>query len=158
MYLQKDSDAGKDGRQEEKGMTEDEMIGWCYWLSGLEFEQALVDGEGQGSLACCGPWRHRVRHDWVNNNHTLIIESQCVSFHSLWCMRFLYVIVCGCSSHIPKMIPSYKYIATYYLFCTWWMFGTSPVFGSYEECCGHMQILKKDLCEVSHQKNKPNSM
>ena len=40
-------------------MTEDEMVGWCYRLNGLEFEQALVDGEGQGSLACCSPWGHK---------------------------------------------------------------------------------------------------
>ena len=49
----KDSDAGKDWGQEEKGTTEDEMVGWHHWLSGFEFEQTLGDGEGQGSLACC---------------------------------------------------------------------------------------------------------
>ena len=48
----KDSDAGRDWGQEEKGMTEDEMIGWHHRLSGHEFEQALGDGEGQGSLVC----------------------------------------------------------------------------------------------------------
>ena len=48
--------AGKDWRQEEKGTTEDEMVGWHHWLSGHEFEQALGDDEGQGSLACCSPW------------------------------------------------------------------------------------------------------
>ena len=42
-------------KQEEKGMTEDEMDGWHHWLNGHEFEQALEDGEGQGSLACCSP-------------------------------------------------------------------------------------------------------
>ena len=52
----KDPDAGKDWRQEEKGMTEDEMVGWYHWLDGHEFEQALGVGEGQGSLACCSPW------------------------------------------------------------------------------------------------------
>ena len=54
--MRKDLDAGKDLRQEEKGMTEDEMVGWHHWLNGHEFEQALGDGEGQGSLACCSPW------------------------------------------------------------------------------------------------------
>ena len=52
----KDPDPGKDWRQEEKGMTEDEMIGWHHWLSGHEFEQALGVGDGEGSLACCSPW------------------------------------------------------------------------------------------------------
>ena len=49
-------DAGKDRRQEEKGMTGDEMVGWHHWLNGHEFEQALGDSEGQGSLVCCSPW------------------------------------------------------------------------------------------------------
>ena len=52
----KDPDAGKDWRQEEKQITEDKMVGWHHWLNGHEFEQALGDGDGQGSLACCSPW------------------------------------------------------------------------------------------------------
>ena len=44
-------------------MTEDEVVGWHHQLNGHEFEQALGDGEGQGSLACCSPGGHRVRHD-----------------------------------------------------------------------------------------------
>ena len=54
--LKKDPDAGKDWRQEEKGMTENEMVGWHHWLKGHEFEQAPGDGDGQGSLECCSPW------------------------------------------------------------------------------------------------------
>ena len=53
--LGKDPDAGKDWRREEKGTTEDEMVGWHHWLDGHEFVQALGDGEGQGSLACYSP-------------------------------------------------------------------------------------------------------
>ena len=51
----KDPDAGKDWRQEEKGMTEDEMAGWHHSLSGHEFGAPGV-GDGQGSLVCCSPW------------------------------------------------------------------------------------------------------
>ena len=51
-----DPDAGKDWRQEEKGTTEDEMVGWHHWLHGHELEQALGVGDGQGSLACCSSW------------------------------------------------------------------------------------------------------
>ena len=54
--LEKDPDAGKDRRQEEKGMTEDEMVGWHHQLNGHEFEQALGVGDGQGNLAFCSPW------------------------------------------------------------------------------------------------------
>ena len=43
-------------RQEEKGTTEDEMVGWHHRLDEHEFEQALGVGDGQGSLACCSPW------------------------------------------------------------------------------------------------------
>ena len=49
------TDAGKDRRQAQKGTAEDEMVGWHHRLNGHEFEQALGDGEGQGSLVCCGP-------------------------------------------------------------------------------------------------------
>ena len=55
--LGKKSDAGKDWRQEEKGATEDEMVGRYHWLNGHElFEQTQEDSEGQGSLMCCSPW------------------------------------------------------------------------------------------------------
>ena len=52
----KDPDAGKDWRPEEKGMTEDEMVGWHHQLEGYEFEQVLGAGYGQGSLAYCSAW------------------------------------------------------------------------------------------------------
>ena len=55
----KDLDARKDWRQEEKGTTEEEMVGWHHRLDGHEFEQTPGDGDGQGSLACCSPWGHK---------------------------------------------------------------------------------------------------
>ena len=55
QIIGKDPNAGKDRRQEEKGTTEDEMVGWHHWLNGHESEQTLGDGEGQGRLACCRP-------------------------------------------------------------------------------------------------------
>ena len=45
--------------QEEKGMTEDDMVGWHHWFDGHEFEQAPGVGDGQGSLSCCTPWDHK---------------------------------------------------------------------------------------------------
>ena len=51
-----DPDAGKDRRQEEKGVTEDKMVVWRHWLNGHEFEQAPGNSKGQGSLARWGPW------------------------------------------------------------------------------------------------------
>ena len=52
QLIRKDPDAGKDCRQEEKGMTEDEVVGWHHQLSGHEFKQTAGDCEGQGGLAC----------------------------------------------------------------------------------------------------------
>ena len=52
----KDPDAGKDWRQEEKGMTEEEIVGCHHWLNEHKFEQAPGFGDAQGSLACCSPW------------------------------------------------------------------------------------------------------
>ena len=59
QFIGKDSDAGKDWGQEEKGATEDEKVGWHHQLDAHGFEQAPGDREGQGSLVCCSPWDHR---------------------------------------------------------------------------------------------------
>ena len=55
-FIGKEPDAGKDWRRGERGMTEDELVGWHHWHDEHEFEQALGVGDGQGSLACCSPW------------------------------------------------------------------------------------------------------
>ena len=59
QLIGKDPDAGKVWGQEEKGMTEDEMVGWHHWLNGHEFEWTPGVGDGQGGLACCSPWGRR---------------------------------------------------------------------------------------------------
>ena len=66
--IRKDPDAGKDWRWEEKGTTEDEMVGWHHRLDRHEFEQPLGVGDGQGSLACCSPWgfKESDRTEWLN--------------------------------------------------------------------------------------------
>ena len=69
QLIGKHSDAGKDWRQEEKGMIEEEMVGWYHRLNVHEFEQALRDGERQGSLACYSPWglKKSDRTEQLNN-------------------------------------------------------------------------------------------
>ena len=63
----KDPDAGKDWGQEEKGLTEDEMVGWHHQLNGHEFGWTSRVGDGQGGLACCSPWGPELdTTDWVN--------------------------------------------------------------------------------------------
>ena len=61
----KDLDVEKDWGQEEKGTTEDEMVGWHHQLDGHGFGWTPGVGDGQGGLACCCSWGCRVRHDWV---------------------------------------------------------------------------------------------
>ena len=64
----KDPDVGKDWRQKEKGMTEDEMVGWHHWLYGNGSEQVLGVGDGQESLVCCSPGGHKELDmiEWLN--------------------------------------------------------------------------------------------
>ena len=76
-FTGKDPDAEKDWRQEEKRMTEDEMVGWHHWLKGNEFEQAPGVDDGQGSMLCCSPWGHKESDTtkWLNSN--VKFESAC---------------------------------------------------------------------------------
>ena len=73
--IRKDPDAGKDWRWEDKGTTEDELVGWHHWLNGHEFGQAPGVGDGQGSLECCSPWGHKESHttEWLNWTELRII-------------------------------------------------------------------------------------
>ena len=68
-----DPDAGKDWGQEEKRVTEDEMVGCHHRLNGHEFVQTPGDSGGQGSLECCSPWGHKELDtiEWLNNQYEL---------------------------------------------------------------------------------------
>ena len=82
----KDPDAGKDWRQEEKGMMENEMVGWHHWLDGHEFEHALGVGNAQGSLECCRPCGHKESDttEWLNWLTVLHAKPQSVLSLNLW--------------------------------------------------------------------------
>ena len=69
--LEKTLIVGKNWGQEEKGETENEMVGWHHQLNGHEFEETLGDREGQGSLASCSPWGRKESDmiDQLNNNN-----------------------------------------------------------------------------------------
>ena len=76
----KDSDAGRDWGQEEKGKTEDEMPGWHHRLNGCEFEWTLGVGDGQGGLACCDSWDCKEsdmteRLNWTELSHKPLVKS-----------------------------------------------------------------------------------
>ena len=72
--IRKGPDAGKDCRQEKKGMTEDEMVGWHHQLEGHEFEQDLEVGDGWGSLTCCSPWGCKESDTTEQLNWTVLIK------------------------------------------------------------------------------------
>ena len=80
--LAKDPDAGKDLRQEEKGTTENEMVGWHHWLNGHEFEQASGVGDRQGSLACYSPWGCKESDTTEQLNWTELKQRCLVKFTS----------------------------------------------------------------------------
>ena len=80
-------DAGKDWRWEEKGTTEEEMIGWHHWLNGHEFESTPGVGDGQGGLVCCSPWGHKESDttEWLNwTELTEPLARHCVIASSHW--------------------------------------------------------------------------
>ena len=93
--VNKDPDAGKDWRQKETGMTEDEMIGWHHRLDGHEVEQALGLGDGQGSLACCRPLGHKEldrteRLNWkLNGIKNRLLHSSLTTWYLLYIWIFL---------------------------------------------------------------------
>ena len=86
----KDPDAGQDWRQEEKGMTEDEIVGWLagwmdHWLYGHEFEQAPGVSDGQGSLVCCSSWSDMTEQlNWLNWLEGLEGLRRTVQLQHLW--------------------------------------------------------------------------
>ena len=80
QLIGKDPDAGKDWKQEEKGMTEDEMIGWHHWYNEHELGKTAGDTEGQRSLVCVRPWGWEVSDviRWVNNNKVWTFSVEAV--------------------------------------------------------------------------------
>ena len=66
-----------EGRRRRGWLTEDEMVGWCHWLTGHEFEQVLGDGEGQWSLGCCSPWggKESDTTEGMNNNKAILVKN-----------------------------------------------------------------------------------
>ena len=97
--IRKDPVAGKDWGQEEKGMMEDELVGWHHWLDGHEFEQALGFGEEEGSLACCSSWSHKELDmtellNWTSRKLTLNThwKNWCWTSNTLafWCEKLTH--------------------------------------------------------------------
>ena len=94
--LEKTLMLGKIEGRGKEGMIEDEMVGWHHWLNGCESEQALGDGEGQGSLVCCSPWglKESDMTEWLNKWLGIILEENMIKvskfphFGGIW--RWLF--------------------------------------------------------------------
>ena len=96
----KDSDAGRDRVQEEKGTTEDEMAGWHHQVDGCEFEWTPGDGDGQGGLACFDSWGRKESNtteqmNWTELNWTCRMLS--------WCYREVFGVE-QISPHPPHLV------------------------------------------------------
>ena len=103
----KDPDAGRDWGQEEKGMTEDEMVGWHHRHNGHGFEWTPGDGDGQGGLVCCGSWGRKElymteRLNWTELNWRLLLFSntkkeqifKLIIYIYLNCLESRHIIIC----------------------------------------------------------------
>ena len=106
----KDPDAKRDLGQEEKGMREDEMVGWHHRLDGHELEWTPGVGDGQGGLACCNSWGHkRVGHNWVTELKIWKKTVDLIIFPSEKAFRCLYIVT---------YMPTY---CIHKLFLKWYM-------------------------------------
>ena len=120
-----DPDAGKDWRWEEKGTTEDKMVGWHHQLVGHESEQASGVADGQGGLVCCSPWGHK-ELDATELNGTYLsslisLPDGHMMFHSWWMtwiyyyISLLYALIATSlfALDIPLASPAYAWKSTF---------------------------------------------
>ena len=112
----KDSDAGRDWGQQEKGMTEHEMAGWHHWLDGRESEWTPGVGDGQGGLACCYSWGRKEsdtteRLNWTELNWPL---SKSMGFKSRN-VEYLFI----CLSHFVSLIIVIDFWVQVFYFLSW---------------------------------------
>ena len=105
-------DAGKDWRQEEKGMTGYEMAGWHHRLNGHEFEWTPGDGEGQGGLVCCDSWGYRESDNWATELNWTELNRL---FTSFWLLTFVRHTMVICDDNVRGNWNYMKDIWVYYL-------------------------------------------
>ena len=88
----KDSDAGRDWGQEEKGTTEDEMTGWHHWLDGRQSQWTPGVGDGQGGLVCCNSWGHKELDTTEQLIWSDLIDERTQGFETdLWLPGYIFL-------------------------------------------------------------------
>ena len=133
QLIGKDPDTGQDWGQEEKEVTDDEMVEWHHQFNGHESEQTWGDSEGQGSLACCSPWSHKVGCDWVTEQQQRIYSQDSKFCH----LRLLYKYHNTRKGSVWCLSCNYRAVnSSYhsYYWChhsSWWCcYAASPSWGS----------------------------
>ena len=101
-FIGKDSDAGRDWGQEEKGTTEDEMAGWHQWLDGHESEWTPGVGDEQGGLACCSSWGRKELDTTERLNWTELIPQYCRCELMVFILLTFYLIHLYCFAFFPE--------------------------------------------------------
>ena len=116
----KDPDSGRDWGQEEKGMTEDEMIGWHHWLNGHGFGWTPGVGDGQGGLVCCGSWGHKELDMTEQLNWMDIVSLK--TWDILHYYFFPYEVSKSgvCCILIAHLNSDYPYFSCSLATCNWW--------------------------------------
>ena len=157
-FIGKDPDARKDGGQEEKGATENEMVGWHHWINGHEFEQTPGDGEGQGSLLCCNPLIAFLRLINTHPTNRLYIFLSPVLYSRFLLIIYLIHSSVSMSIPIPQFIPPivfpvvhvcYLHLCLYFCFtsesiCT--IFFLDSIYILLLDISPRKTIIPKDTC------------
>ena len=95
-----------------EGATEDGMFEWLHWLNGHEFEQTPGDSEGQGSLACCSPWSHRVGHDLMTEQQPSTETKQFLLCRHVMCAVTKYNSIKKKNKTFAMVAPTRNFRAT----------------------------------------------
>ena len=149
----KDSDAGRDWGQEEKGTTEDEMVGWHHQLDGREFEWTLGVGDGQGGLACCGSWGRKESDtteqlNWTELNLVLCVFLSQGTLFSTYCWIVNTELIANgpiCHSWIKT---------TYHLYFLCKVHHSLPVLRNIRQCKQHFSTTRVGCFKQwNHQQN-----
>ena len=135
----KDPDPGKDWRWEEKGTTEDEMVGWHHWLNGHGFGWTPGVGDGQGGLACCGSWgwKESDTTEWLNWTELFILLVVSFVVQKLLSRSHLFIfafVSFASGDRSKKLLLHQKVFCLYFLLILWFWCSILSFFFFFVQC------------------------